>query len=75
MESVEPGIASFPVTATGPAAAARGKSEAAIDSPWTISVKELKPKRNSVRLMFNTEDAARIPTLESALTRDLSAWR
>ena len=32
---------------------------------------ELKPKRNAVRLLFSIEDAARIPGLESALTRDL----
>ena len=36
-------------------------------SAWT----ELKPKRNAVRLVFNTEDAARIPGLEAALSRDL----
>ena len=38
---------------------------------WAIGVTELKPKRNAVRLLFNLEDAARIPGLESALTRDL----
>ena len=31
----------------------------------------MKPKRNAVRLLFSIEDAARIPGLESALTRDL----
>ena len=71
MESVAPGVASFPVTTAGPSAAARGKSEVAGDAVWTIGVTELRPKRNAVRLLFNTEDAARIPTLESALTRDL----
>jgi len=31
----------------------------------------LKPTRNTVRLVFSIEDAARVPGLESALTRDL----
>ena len=31
----------------------------------------MTPKRNAVRLLFSIEDAARIPGLESALTRDL----
>ena len=72
MESVAPGIASFPVTTAGAGTKQRGKSQAADDAAWTLSVAELRPKRNAVRLLFNTEDAARIPTLESALTRDLS---
>ena len=36
-----------------------------------LSVTEMSPKRNAVRLLFNIEDTARIPGLESALTRDL----
>ena len=71
MESVPAGVASHPITLTGPAAAQRAKSEAAADAMWTIGVTELKPKRNAVRLVFNTEDAARIPGLEAALSRDL----
>ena len=72
MESVPVGSASYPVTATGPTAAQRQRStDAAADAAWTIGVKELKPKRNAVRLLFSIEDAARIPGLESALTRDL----
>ena len=71
MESVPVGKSSHPVTATGATAAQRGKSEAASDAPWTLSVIEMSPKRNAVRLLFNIEDAARIPGLESALTRDL----
>lgn len=73
MEAVSPGIASFPVTTAGAGTKQRGKSQAADDAVWTIGVTELKPKRNDVRLIFSIEDAARIPTLESALTRDLSA--
>ena len=71
MESVPSGAASFPVTTAGPTAAQRGRSEAAADAAWTIGVTELKPTRNATRLVFSIEDAARIPGLESALTRDL----
>ena len=71
MESVPVGKSSHPVTSTGATAAQRGKSEAADDAAWTLSVIEMTPKRNAVRLLFNIEDAARIPGLESALTRDL----
>lgn len=71
MESVPAGVASFPVTTAGASAAQRGRSEAAADAAWTVGVTELKPTRNATRLLFNIEDAARIPGLESALTRDL----
>ena len=72
METVPVGSASYPVTTAGAAAAQRQRStDAAADAAWTIGVKELKPKRNAVRLLFSIEDAARIPGLESALTRDL----
>ena len=71
MESVGAGVASYPVTTAGASAAQRAKSEAAADAAWTIGVSELKPTRNAVRLVFNLEDTARIPGLESALTRDL----
>ena len=71
MESVPAGEASFPVTTAGASAAQRGRSEAAADAAWTLGITELKPTRNAVRLVFNVEDAARIPGLESALTRDL----
>ena len=73
MESVPTGSASFPVTTAGASAAQRARStDAATDAVWTIGVSEMKPKRNAVRLLFSIEDAARIPGLESALTRDLS---
>ena len=73
MESVPVGAASYPVTTAGASAAQRARSsDSAADAAWTIGVSELKPKRNAVRLLFSIEDAARIPGLESALTRDLS---
>ena len=72
MESVPVGKSSHPVTTMGATAAQRGKSEVTADAAWTLSVIEMTPKRNAtVRLLFNVEDAARIPGLESALTRDL----
>ena len=61
MESVPVGKSSHPVTTMGATAAQRGKSEAAADAAWTLSVIEMTPKRNAVRLLFNIEDAARIP--------------
>ena len=71
LESIPVGASSHPVTTAGASAAQRGKSQAAVDAAWTIGVTELKPKRNAVRLLFNTEDAARIPGLEAALTREI----
>ena len=71
MESVAAGAASYPVTTAGPAAAQRGRAEAAADAAWTVGVTEIKPTRNATRIVFTIEDAARIPGLESALTRDL----
>ena len=74
MESVPAGSGSYPVTTAGATAAQRQRStDAAADAAWTVGVTELKPKRNAVRLVFSIEDAARIPGLESALTRDLRA--
>ena len=72
MESVPAGVASYPVTTAGASAAQRARStDAAADAAWTIGVTEMKPRRNAVRLLFSIEDSARIPGLESALTRDL----
>ena len=72
MESVPTGVASYPVTTAGASAAQRQRStDAAADAAWTIGVTEIRPTRNAVRLLFSIEDAARIPGLESALTRDL----
>ena len=72
-QSVPTGSASFPVTTAGSEAAQRGKDEAADDTARTIGVTELTPKRNAATLKFSIEDVARIPGLESALTRDLRA--
>ncbi|MDE0456256.1 MAG: phage major capsid protein [Chromatiales bacterium] len=71
MESVEPGIASYPMTTAGPSAAQRGRTEAIADAAWTIGVSELKPTRNGVRVVYSSEDALRNPGLEDALRRDM----
>ena len=40
---------------------------------WTVGVREMRPKRGSVRAVFSIEDQARLPGLEDALQRDLRA--
>ena len=72
-ESVQPGVASYPVITAGGAPAQRGKGQAAADAPWTVGVSELKPTRNAVRAVFSEEDSMRLPGLEEALRRDLAA--
>ena len=70
--SVGPGVASFPVTSAGATAEQQAKSEAASAATWTISVAEMKPKRNAVHAIFSIEDSQRLgPALEDALQRDL----
>ena len=72
--SVGPGVASFPVTSAGASASQQAKSEAADAAAWSISVTELRPKRNAVHAIFSLEDVQRIgPGLEAALRRDLSS--
>ena len=71
MESVPSGQASFPVTTAGADGAQRSREQVTADAAWTVGVTELKPKRHAARLIFTVEDAARIPGLEMALTRDL----
>lgn len=71
MRSVPAGVASYPVTTAGATGEQQDRSEATSDAAWTVGVTECKPKRGSVRAVFNIEDAARLPGLESALRRDL----
>ena len=70
-DSVAPGVQAYPVTTAGATPAQRGKAQLTADAGWTVGVTELKPTRNAVRAVFTVEDAARLPTLEEALTRDL----
>ena len=71
MESVAPGVASFPVTTAGASAAQLARAQAATDAAWTVGVTEMKPTRNAVRAVFTEEDAHRLPSLEASLRRDL----
>ena len=70
-ESVAPGVASHPITTGGGTPAQRGREEAAAVGAWTIGVTELKPSRMAIHYRFAIEDAARLPGLEMALTRDM----
>ena len=72
MRSVQPGVASFPVTTSGSTGQQQDRSEATTAAVWTVGVTEMKPKRGSVRAIFSVEDQARLPGLEDALKRDLS---
>ena len=72
-DTVPSGEQSYPVTTAGGTPAQRGRSEAIADGAWTIGVSTLKPTRQGIRYVYNIEDAARVPGLESALERDLRA--
>ena len=72
-EGVGPGVRTHPVVTAGASAAQRGRGETAADAAWTVAVTEIGPSRNTVRAVFATEDADRLPGLEAALRRDLSA--
>ena len=71
--SVDPGVASFPITTAGATGAQRGRTEAAAATAWTVGTSELKPTRNAVHLEFSKEDSMRIPMLEESLIRDMRA--
>ena len=70
-EAVEPGGQSYPVTTAGANSKQRGRSEAADDDAWTMSVTKLEPAGRRARLVFSVEDDLRVPGLEAALRRDL----
>lgn len=71
MESVEPGVSSYPVTTGGASAAQRGEGQAAVDATLTYTVNELKAKRNAVHVSYTIEDRANIPMLEEVIARDM----
>lgn len=71
MRSVQPGVASYPVTTAGASAAQRAREEAAADAAWTVGTTEIRPTRNAVRVVFTEEDTYRLPGLEEALRRDM----
>ena len=71
MESVPAGVATYMTTTAGATGAQRAKSQAAAAGAYAIGVQEMKPKRNAVHLVYNIEDAARLPGLGDALRRDM----
>ena len=71
-QSVAPGVRAHPITTAGASAAQRGRSDTTSDASWTVSVKEIKPTRNSVRVVFSEQDSYRVSGLEQALRRDMS---
>ena len=71
-QDVAPGVSAHPVTTAGASAAQRGRADTTDNASWTVGVKEIKPKRNSVRAIFSEQDSYRLPGLESALQRDLA---
>ena len=72
MRSVAAGIASYPVTSTGPTGQQRQRSEAASAVAVTVSVTELKPTRHATHVIYNIEDVARLPGLADAIRRDMA---
>lgn len=73
MESVSAGSASFPATRSPASVTAhqRGKEQAEGAGAWTIGAVEFAPTRMGIHFAFAGEDAARVPGLEDALTRDM----
>ena len=72
-KTVQPGQISFPVTTAGATAAQRGRTEDAVDAPWTVGVTNIEPTPNRVRAVFSRTDALRLPGLEDSIRRDLRA--
>ena len=69
--SVSPGVAAYPVTTAGGSGVQRGRTEAASESTYTVSVEELKPTRNAVHGIYSVEDNMRLPGLADAIERDM----
>ena len=70
-KSVMPGVASVPVTTAGTSGGQIERGEAKPDAPWTVSVVEMRPKRNTVKANYSMEDDYRIPGLEPSIRRDM----
>ena len=69
--AASPGQEAIPVTTAGAAYQQRARDEAAAASAWSVGVSMLTPKLGAVAVDFTIQDAARLPGLEDALTRDL----
>ena len=69
--SVAPGVAAYPVTTAGGAPQQRGRTQAADERTYTVSVTEIKPTRRAVHGIYSVEDDARLPGIASAIQRDM----
>ena len=68
---VSPGVAAYPVTTAGGAPQQRGRTQAAAERTYTVSVTEIKPARRAVHGIYSIEDDARLPGIASAIERDM----
>ena len=68
---VPPGVAAYPVTTAGGAPQQRGRTQAADERTYTVTVTEIKPARRAVHGIYSIEDDARLPGIASAIERDM----
>ena len=69
--SVSPGIAAYPVTTSGPASGQRARAEAQAAGTLAVTVKELKPTRQTAVGAYQIEDDMRLPGLSDAMLRHM----
>ena len=72
MRSVGSGIASYPVTTSGPVGVQRQRAEAVGAVSLGLTVHEMKPTRMATHLVYSVEDAARLPGLADAIRREMA---
>ena len=70
--SVPSGIASYPVTTSGPIGVQRQRAEAVGNVSLGLTVHELKPLRMATHLTYSIEDVARLPGLADAIRREMA---
>ena len=69
--SVPPGIQAYPVTTSGPASGQRARAEAQAAGTLAVTVKELKPTRQTAVGSYQVEDDMRLPGLSDAMLRHM----
>ena len=72
MPTVPAGVAAYPTMTAGGAGAQRGRTQAAVESTYTISVTEIKPTRHAVHGIYSIEDELRLPGMADSIERDMS---
>ena len=70
-ESVEPGVAAYPIMLTGGSGVQRARSQAVSADAWTVGTTELKPTRHAIHRVYSREDDLRNPGLADELQRDI----